>query len=378
MFQLEALAGPATTSPHPDTPTAHATAVVDQLAAQEMAQPQAAAAVAGLGADGLTHVISPLAEPLPKTSALTDHDERWRQILDLKHDIHNELLGIQYHLDFIQAELDEGALKTSLTHLSAIIRSRINTFTHWGDDLRHFKAGARHVHLTDLFGRMVQILILLERSLQNTATWLERYATRLERMSPSVRERTSQIKKRISDVRNMMTLQRSPVVFDVGDALDTLCVSRDIAFSSVNRPLPVFMDPVIFRRFIYNFQANATTFGNRPRDAHNYPYQTSMRITLTQESNQAVIRVSDNGNGMAASSLFRIRDALAGDLGRGQGLPFIRDEVKRAGGSISVESRTQDPYLPVDQREFVTTFTLRLPLHDATPHPPAPALAQAA
>ena len=47
---------------------------------------------------------------------------------------------------------------------------------------------------------------------------------------------------------------------------------------------------------------------------------------------------------------------------RQKGLRIVHKFSELLKAKVTVESRPQDPHLPKDQREFVTTFTIRLPV----------------
>lgn len=105
------------------------------------------------------------------------------------------------------------------------------------------------------------------------------------------------------------------------------------------------------------------------------PRLTRIRVDLSEEGVEAVIRVRDNGRGMTSATLARVRGVLDGTwnevfttkatsegLQHGRGFRIIRRLSQAIGAAVTIDSRPQDPQVSEEERQFVTTLTSRLPL----------------
>ncbi len=79
-------------------------------------------------------------------------------------------------------------------------------------------------------------------------------------------------------------------------------------------------------------------------------------ISLTEEGEMLTFRVTDNGCGMTAETIRKISDPFyttRKTRSVGLGIPFLKMLAEQTGGSVSIESRTEEEY-PKDHGTVVT------------------------
>jgi PAS domain S-box-containing protein len=147
-------------------------------------------------------------------------------------------------------------------------------------------------------------------------------------------------------------------------------MEHDLTITLPSRPLYLNVDPARMMQAVANLLSNACKFTAR---------RGRIRLTVEQEGKVAVLRVQDNGIGIAPDQLGRIFDMFvqvdtslersAGGLGIG--LPLVKRLVELHGGTV--EARSEGPGRGSE-------FVLRLPLmvEPQKALPPGRAAAQAA
>lgn len=145
------------------------------------------------------------------------------------------------------------------------------------------------------------------------------------------------------------------------DALDAHCRDLDKDGVTLREHVPedlaCLADPLHLQQVFFNLLLNAreALAGNR---------HGCIRIDTDLQNGQVLIRISDNGRGIAPEDLPHVFDPLRSTKtvradGQyrcgGLGLPLCRDLLAESGGSIDVESTLGEG----------TTFTIRLPAADA-------------
>lgn len=110
----------------------------------------------------------------------------------------------------------------------------------------------------------------------------------------------------------------------------------------------VFADAYYLRQVVENLARNA-------REAMAGQNDARLRVTVERDAGQAVVRVADNGPGIAPDKLARIFEPFVSTKGKGMGLglAICREIVEGHAGRIEVESTEGQG----------TTFTVRLPLY---------------
>jgi signal transduction histidine kinase len=117
-------------------------------------------------------------------------------------------------------------------------------------------------------------------------------------------------------------------------------------------PVETFpFDPEQMRRVLVNLYDNAVTM--MPAG------HTALRISVTRSGPHVVLRVSDNGPGIAPEHRARVFEPYFTTRreGTGLGLALVKNVVLLHGGDVAVES----------QAGAGTTFTIRLPLAGPPP-----------
>jgi signal transduction histidine kinase len=162
-------------------------------------------------------------------------------------------------------------------------------------------------------------------------------------------------------------LSRNPTLIDlrtvVQDARERALprahlVGGEVAIRLTDDPVPVEADADQLGRILDNLINNGLTYTVRP---------PRLSITASQEGHRAVIRVADNGAGIAENERERVFErfhrsnepAFRSVPGTGLGLYISRQLAEGHGGRLVIESSTSDG----------TTFALALPF--STPSTPA-------
>jgi len=122
-------------------------------------------------------------------------------------------------------------------------------------------------------------------------------------------------------------------------------------------PIPLEGDPVRLRQVFVNLVSNASKFSSD---------RTIIWIKGTTEGDEAVVRVEDEGHGIAAELLPRVFDLftqgadadVAPGAGLGLGLALVKDYVELHGGQVQVRS---------DGQGRGSEFIVRLPLSQPKP-----------
>jgi signal transduction histidine kinase/ActR/RegA family two-component response regulator len=135
-------------------------------------------------------------------------------------------------------------------------------------------------------------------------------------------------------------------------AAKMIALRTDLGRAPGAAPLEVRADPGRLQQVLWNLLANAVKFT---------PSGGSVQVLLGRDGNDAVIRVTDSGIGIAPDFLpyvfdrFRQQDASISRRhgGLGLGLSIAKQLVELHGGTIAVDSAGTDTG---------TTFTVRLPL----------------
>jgi signal transduction histidine kinase len=130
-------------------------------------------------------------------------------------------------------------------------------------------------------------------------------------------------------------------------------------------PVSLFADPVRLEQVLANLLANAVKF--TAPGGH-------VRLTAEAEDGQVVLRVRDNGRGIAPELLPRVFDLFRqgpaagthGRVGLGIGLALVKTVVEQHGGSVSARS---------DGPGTGAEFTVRLPACACPAADPLPGLA---
>jgi CheY-like chemotaxis protein/anti-sigma regulatory factor (Ser/Thr protein kinase) len=139
-------------------------------------------------------------------------------------------------------------------------------------------------------------------------------------------------------------------------------MQHDLTITLPSQPLDLDADPARLAQVVGNLLSNACKFTER---------RGRIRLTVEREGEQAVVRVEDNGIGIAAEQLSRIFDMFMqvdtslerSVSGLGIGLTLVKKLVEMHGGSVEARSAGVGRG---------SEFVLRLPLLVETARAPAP------
>jgi signal transduction histidine kinase len=149
----------------------------------------------------------------------------------------------------------------------------------------------------------------------------------------------------------------------VVESLQPVAQSRRIRLSVTDAvPVTVLADPARLQQVLWNLLSNGLKF--TPADGW-------VEARLTAEDATAVLRVTDNGEGIAPDFLPNVFDRFRQESsavtrehqGLGIGLSLVRFLTELHGGTVEAESRGKG---------LGATFTLRLPVVDRAPRPLRP------
>jgi len=264
-----------------------------------------------------------------------------------------------------------------------------------GDAARHFLA--RGNPLRDLHGQTIGVLIVLSEvtrlrqleavrrefvtnvghELQTPITSIKGYAETLldgalddppmaRRSVETILEQADRLAALISDLMSLSRIERvadgegiarepSSVLDVVRDAIYSLAAAateKQIEVQLDGDPALVApISPGLVRQAVINLLQNAVRYS---------PTGSSVDVSVSKEDNQAVIRVTDTGRGIAARHLprlferfYRVEPSRSRKLGgTGLGLAIVKQVATAHRGTADVESTV----------DVGSTFTLRLPL----------------
>ena len=142
------------------------------------------------------------------------------------------------------------------------------------------------------------------------------------------------IEKKVSDMREILQ-----------NALNLLGITRDdnrITYELPDEPVWVECDPGIISRVITNLLSNAIKYTRNKEDG-------KVNVALSTSSNRAIVRVTDNGQGIPESDRELIFEKYAQSSLRqqkkryssGLGLYFCKIAVESHGGTIGVDSGSE-------------------------------------
>jgi two-component system, OmpR family, sensor histidine kinase MtrB len=151
------------------------------------------------------------------------------------------------------------------------------------------------------------------------------------------------------------------LVEQVVDLFEAAWQQHQLELELPERPLLVRCDPLRIEQVVTNLISNALKYS---------PPGTSIGVALTEQEQQAVLRVVDHGIGITEEDRHKLfepfsRVGLSKETvpGVGLGLFIVRRIVEAHGGSVEVESAFGQG----------STFRIRLPLADAAPAREQPA-----
>jgi two-component system, chemotaxis family, CheB/CheR fusion protein len=244
---------------------------------------------------------------------------------------------------------------------------------------------AEQTKVTTLLQRREQFLAMLSHELRNPLAAILSAASALERDdSPEIAERCHAVIKRqgvhmkrlLDDLLDVSRITSDKFMIeredlDLRDAVETaiettahLFRERDIRLDKdiAARPVPVTGDGRRLTQVVANLLANAAVYS---------PANTRVRLTVGVTAGSVVIRVRDQGDGVATDLQGKIFDLFVQSEqkldrprgGLGVGLSLARTIVERHGGTIGVHSAGTGTG---------SEFEVALPLGTHAPAPPPP------
>ena len=169
-------------------------------------------------------------------------------------------------------------------------------------------------------------------------------------------ERLTQMTRTLLEMSNLRQVARNeriqlaPMIEEIFTDLAPLVEKRGITLEADGDGVMTGSDALIYR-LVFNLVENGIKY-NRPGGA--------VRVTLQQEKQTAVLRVADTGPGIPADCresifqpFFRVDKSRSREMGGvGLGLALVREIAVLHGGSVTVESSSENG----------TTFAVTLPL----------------
>jgi PAS domain S-box-containing protein len=251
------------------------------------------------------------------------------------------------------------------------------------DDLRRLAAD-----LSEADRRKNQFLAMLAHELRNPLAPISNAARALrtgvrdgqsvEAASALLERQVSQMSRLVDDLLDMSRITQgkielrkervtlAPVIEQAVEMVRGFCdtMNHQLTVTLPSAPVQLSADPARLAQVVGNLLNNACKFTNKGG---------RISLTATEEGDEIVIRVRDNGIGIAAEELPRLFDLFSqvessldrSREGLGIGLTLVRSLVELHGGTVSVHS---------DGLDRGTEFTVRLPHghHELTPDQPAP------
>jgi signal transduction histidine kinase len=160
---------------------------------------------------------------------------------------------------------------------------------------------------------------------------------------------------------DVTTLNLSPILESAIESVRPAAVAREIQVIAAPLPpaVPIAGDPSRLQQIFWNLLSNALKFT---------PAGGRVEVSLSTDDGQAVVRVTDTGEGIAPEFMPHVFDRYRQETddvtrvhsGLGIGLSLVRELTALHGGTVTAESAGKNQG---------STFTVRLPLCDETAAP---------
>ncbi len=246
------------------------------------------------------------------------------------------------------SELDE--LVTQFNRMLLSVQESLRALTAERDLAKRFAADAAHELKTPLATLRAYAEVLAERPerLQQALPAVERQIDRMEYIVSGfleiahISEGTAlrlETQDLVQAVRKLEPWLQD-MVEDYGQQLE---------FNAPKSPMMVRLDPSLLMRLMNNLVDNACKYAQEG---------ATVRVSLHQDDQSAVLSVADQGRGIAEADLPYVFERFRRGIdtqeikGSGVGLAIVREAVQRLGGEIDVESAVG----------IGSTFRVRLPL----------------
>ena len=178
----------------------------------------------------------------------------------------------------------------------------------------------------------------------------------------------------VERMRALGVIGGEPVMTDLNGVIQSAVQTACSAFSSRTQNFavqPTFdLDPSVgevplvegdFLEVMVNLVSNACQAMLQKQEASDQPYEPELTITTQLTESAALIRIRDNGTGIADDVIGYIFNPFfttqSGTLGAGLGLTIAADVARRLGGDLSVDTVYGE----------YTEFTMSIPVADVTP-----------
>ena len=168
----------------------------------------------------------------------------------------------------------------------------------------------------------------------------------LQRINNGV-NRCDAIISQLLDFSRTKEINASPGILDdwlvrvIRDEAKTLPSNVNIECALGLDAVQVPFDPTRFQRAIINLLSNACeALGNMQEQDTPKGHRPTVTISTLQKGEMACIRIADNGPGIPADILQRVREPLftTKSFGTGLGIPAVEQIVKQHGGTLDIAS----------------------------------------
>ncbi len=186
-------------------------------------------------------------------------------------------------------------------------------------------------------------------------------ATRRD-LTATIQEESERMNAFVANLLNMTKLEAGALTvqhtrFDIKEVIERtlrrqqLVQKRTILQATPGEDLEASGDPLLFEQALGNIVENAIRYS---------PAGSTVRIVCERDANDAVVRVTDEGPGVAPSDMARIFDkfyrspSVSGKAGTGLGLSIARGFMEAMGGDVTVVNR------PRPERGLAVTLKIGL------------------
>lgn len=257
-----------------------------------------------------------------------------RRVIDVAEDLRRGRLRSRVDLPELKSRNDEvGRVATSFDAMAESLEGLFEAERESRDGMRRFLADASHELRTPLTSILGYLDVLAERGDADTAI--------RDRAHAAIREEGGRMARLVEDLLTLARLEFRQETHQ--RPTDLVELARDVADSYPGRriwvagagPVVVVAEPEGLRRVISNLLSNA---------AKHTPPEGDVVVSATRTGDEAVLRVSDEGEGISEKDLphvferfYRSDSSRAGE-GTGLGLAIVQETVEALGGRVEVES----------------------------------------
>ena len=253
--------------------------------------------------------------------------------------------------NLVDVRLEENTV-AEFRQLSQSVNQMLDRLAHSFDLQRQFAGNAAHELKTPLAIMQAKLEIFAEEHMNTDAETAELVHFQTEQIA-----RLSTLVRTLLEMSNLQAVPRddcielAPLADEIVTDLTPLAQKKQITLHQECEDIHIIGSDALIYRMLFNLVENAIKY-NQPGG--------SVQITISRSNGKAILRVADTGPGIPADCresifqpFFRVDKSRSREMGGvGLGLALVREIAVLHGGSVTVESSSENG----------TTFAVTLPL----------------